>query len=96
MGRPLWVLLRYSKPQKRFAHDDFIAVFQRASITRRQAPSAVDKSSVGRPQIFDQIISLSQRNPRMTARNLSFGIVGIQIDIREHSGVRIPTADVCD
>jgi len=82
------------KTQKRLAHNNFVAIFQRLPRSRRESFPTVDKRAVGRTQIFKEILSVVERNARMTARDLRFRIVRIQIHVRKDSPVGIPASDV--
>src|SRR5258708_831416 len=55
---------------------------------------AIYKGSICGSQILDHVLTFAQRNTSMTARDLGFGIVRIQINIGENSTVRIPAANV--
>src|SRR5258707_13595794 len=47
------LFLRDAEPQGGLANDDLVAILQWLTVARRQPPSAINKSSVGRSQIFD-------------------------------------------
>ena len=56
--------------------------------------STIYKSPICGSQILDYVLTIAQRNTRVTPRNLGFGIVRIQIDVGENSAVRVPAANV--
>ena len=61
----------------------------------REPMATIDESSIGRTQIFNQVLTVAQRNTRMTSGHLCFGVIRIKVYIGENSAVRIPAADVC-
>ena len=55
---------------------------------------AIYKSPIRRSQILDGVLAVTQRNAGVTPGHLGFGVVRIQIDIREDPAVRIPAANI--
>src|SRR5215831_2826478 len=87
-------LFRYPKSQERLAHDDFITVFQWLPIAGGQTATAIDESSVSRSQVFNQVTSIAHDNARVAARDLGFGIIGIQINVGKYATICVPPANV--
>lgn len=83
-----------SKPQKGFSHNNFVAIFQRMAIALFQAAAPIYKRPIRRSEILDAILTIAKRNARVTARDLRFRIVRVQINVGKDATVRVPTADV--
>ena len=56
--------------------------------------ATIYKSPIRGSQVLDQVLAIEQRNAGVTPGYLGFRIVRIQIDVREHSAVGIPAANV--
>src|SRR6266446_2440208 len=57
--------------------------------------STIYKSPISGSQILDHVLTITQRNARVTPGHLGFGIVRIQIDIGKNPTIRIPAANIC-
>ena len=95
--RARWLASRLpgnTKTQKSLTDDDFITVLQGLTVTGNQTAAAIYKSSIRRSQILNNVLAVTQRNAGMTPGHLGFGVVRIQIDIREDPAIRIPAANI--
>ncbi len=52
---------------------------------------AIHKRAVETADIFDRDLAAVDADQRMLARDLGFGIVGVQVDLGKRAGVRIPS-----
>ena len=82
------------KAQKSLADDYLVALAQDLRAARQQASSAINKCAVRRAQVLDHMNIISKNDPGMASRYFRVGVVGIQIDVRKNSVVRVPAADV--
>src|SRR5438128_1575054 len=87
-------LLRYIKSQKCFSYDDLIAVLERLFITLNQPPSTINKSSISRSQILDEVIPFRVHDPRVLTRDFCFRIVVVEIDVGKNSPVSVPSSNL--
>src|SRR5262249_4312743 len=51
------------------------------------------KSPVRAAQILDQILVVQKLYSSVTARNLGFGVILVQINVREDAAIRVPATD---
>src|ERR1700755_1499607 len=82
------------KAQERFADDDLVVVAQDVRVARQQTAAAVNERAVGRAEVLYLVLPVLARDAGVAARNLGFGIVRIQIDVRENAVIGVPAADV--
>jgi hypothetical protein len=82
------------KTQECFANDNLVTIAQRLTLSRWKALATVDKGPVGRPQVFQKILTVRQRYASMSARHLSFRVISVQVHIWKDSTVSIPSTDV--
>src|SRR5262245_12524316 len=60
----------------------------------KQPSASIHERSVRRSQVLDEVLAIMTDDSRMPSRNLGFGIVLIQINIREDAAVRVPPPDI--
>jgi len=61
---------------------------------RKKPSPSIDERTVGRAEVLDEVLAVVINDARVPSRDLGFGIVFIQIDVREYAAVRIPAANV--
>jgi len=83
------------KLQKRLADDDLIPALKHLTMSWQQPPSPVDKGSIGRTQVFDEVLAVLTYDAGVPSRYFGLGIVLVQIDIREYSAVGVPSTYIC-
>jgi len=64
------------------------------AVAGQQSAASIDECAVGTAQILYQILSALMNNPGMTAGDLGFRIVLIEIDVGENTAIGIPAADI--
>jgi hypothetical protein len=82
------------KSQKRLSNYDFVAVTQRCALPWRESLAPIDKSSICRAQILEKVLTVGERDSCMPARNLGFGVIGVEINVGKDSAIRIPPTDM--
>src|SRR5262245_23198958 len=87
------LILTQDEFEKRFADDDLIAVVKRLLGAGQQTRPAIDKSPVRTAQILDQILVVQKLYSGVTARNLGFGVILIQINVRKDAAISVPATD---
>jgi len=88
-------LLQYLKLQKGLADYYLIAVLKRVSFAGKKPSTAIYKSAVGGAEILDEILTVMIDDSRVSPGDLCFGIVLIQVYVREYAAIGVPAANVC-
>jgi hypothetical protein len=80
--------------QERLPYDYLITTLQRLPVAGQKPAAAIYERSVGRSEVFDEELPVLIHYSRVTARDLGFWIVLIQVDVRENPAIRIPASYV--
>src|ERR1041384_5691767 len=64
------------------------------TLAREKPSSAIDEGAVRRPQDFNRKLAVVIDDASVSSRDLRFGIVFIQIDVRKNTAVGVPTSVV--
>src|SRR5208337_2800217 len=73
--------------------DHFVARFDLGGTPRRKPRLTIYVGAVETADILDRDLAAFDSNQRMLARDLRFGIVGVEIHFRKRSRLGIPSAD---
>src|SRR5208282_2750449 len=83
----------YHQLEERFADDHLVARLDLDGAARGEARLTVHVGAVETADVLDRDLGAVDANQRMLARDLGFGIVGVEIDFGKRSGLGIPSAD---
>src|SRR5208282_2128619 len=83
----------YHQLEERFPDDHLVARLELGRTARRQARLTIDVGAVETADVLDRDLAAVDSKQRMLARDLGFGIVGVEIHFRKRSGLGIPSAD---
>jgi len=82
------------KLQKRLADNYLIAILKHVALAGKEPSPSIHERTVGRAQVLDEVLAVVINDARVPSRDFGFGIVFIQIDVRENAAIRVPPADV--
>ncbi len=85
--------LFYHQLEELFPDDHLVARLELGRTARREARLTIDVGAVEAADVLDRDLAGVDSNQRMLARDLGFGIVGVEIHFRKRSRLGIPSAD---
>src|ERR1017187_6260443 len=83
----------YHQLEERFPDDHLVARLELGRTARREARLTIHVGAVETADVLDRDLAAVDSNQRMLARDLGFGIVGVEIHFRKRSRLGIPSAD---